>query len=87
MLYCMSAFMCSHCSCHDAPAVIDIAAQVDRTVHRIVVVGEFTLHAGDLHVTDAVTLEHAACNLIPGTAVTGRNLGVFVELAFQVTLH
>ena len=87
MLYGVPALMGCHCSRCYAVAVIDIFAEIDRIVLRIVVVCQLALNTGYLHFRNTVIREHTAGDIISGTAGRCTQLGVFLKLSVQIVLN
>ena len=62
-------------------------AQVDGLVGRIEIVGELPRSGGDLHVADAVGLQHPHGHLPAGHAVQERRLRRLLEFFLKRGLH
>ena len=87
MLQGVSALMGSYGSGHDTVAGVNALAQVDGLVGRVVVVGQMTGRTSNLHIIDAVVVEHLTSHVGACHTIACRYLRVFLELVLQVHLH
>ena len=70
-----------------AVARVDRLAQVDRFRGRIVVVGQMAGRRDDLHVVDAVVVQHAFGYVASGQAAGEHDFRVFLKNRLEFGLH
>jgi len=64
----MAALVGSNGSCCYAAPLVDLWAQIDRLIHRIIVVRKESVHGNDLNIENSALPEHPLSNLLPGKA-------------------
>ena len=87
MLHGMTTLVGCHSGSGYATRLVDLAAEVDGMVRRVVVVGQAAFDAGNLNIVDAVGLEHLLGYIATSHAAHERFFGEVLELTVQVGLN
>jgi hypothetical protein len=87
MLHCVTTLMGSYRSgCHTA-RLVHRAAEIDRMIGGVVMVGQTAFDAGNLYIVDAVSMEHLLGHIATCHATAEGLFRKLLELAIQVGLH
>src|SRR5690606_41597859 len=85
VLYRMPALMsCNSCSC-GISSIVNFWAQIDRSVHGIIMVAQLTFHTVYPHLGNVVVCEHQFRHFFPGRDCLKRNFAILFEFALQLT--